>query len=85
MESVVKNTSRYIFATIILIAAIKPLLVDLKEVILAGGIIAAVIGFGAQKLINDIISGIFMIFEGTIKRGDFIHINGELDGEPLKN
>ena len=48
---------------------------------MAGGIIAAVIGFGAQdKLINDIISGIFMIFEGTIKRGDFIHVNGELEG-----
>ena len=53
---------------------------DLKEVILAGGIIAAVIGFGAQKLINDLISGIFIIFEGTIKQGDFINVNGELEG-----
>jgi small-conductance mechanosensitive channel len=80
IESVVKNTSRYIFAIIILIAAIKPLLGDLKEFIVAGGIIAAIIGFGAQKLINDIISGIFMIFEGTIKRGDFINVNGEPEG-----
>ena len=53
---------------------------DLKEVIVAGGIIAAVIGFGAQKLINDLISGVFIIFEGTIKRGDFINVNGELEG-----
>src|SRR6185437_6579718 len=80
IESVVKNTSKYIFAVIILIAAIKPFVGDLKEVIVAGGIIAAVIGFGAQKLINDIISGIFMIFEGTIKRGDFINVNGEPEG-----
>lgn len=63
-----------------MIAAIKPFFVDLKEVILAGGIIAAVIGFGAQKLINDLLSGIFMIFEGTIKRGDFIHLNEEPEG-----
>ena len=80
IESVVKNTSKYIFAIIIIIAAIKPFVGDLKEVIVAGGIIAAVIGFGAQKLINDIISGVFMIFEGTIKRGDFVHVNGELEG-----
>ncbi|MBO0586975.1 mechanosensitive ion channel domain-containing protein [Sporosarcina sp. E16_8] len=80
IESVVKNTSRYIFAIIILIAAIKPFVGDLKEVIVAGGIIAAVIGFGAQKLINDLISGVFIIFEGTIKRGDFINVNGELEG-----
>lgn len=80
IESVVKNTSRYIFAIIILIAAIKPFVGDLKEVIVAGGIIAAVIGFGAQKLINDLISGVFIIFEGTIKRGDFINVNGEPEG-----
>ncbi len=80
IESVVKNTSRYIFAIIIIIAAIKPFVGDLKEVIVAGGIIAAVIGFGAQKLINDLISGVFIIFEGTIKRGDFINVNGELEG-----
>jgi moderate conductance mechanosensitive channel len=80
IESVVKNTSRYIFAVIILIAAIKPFVGDLKEVIVAGGIIAAVIGFGAQKMINDLISGVFIIFEGTIKRGDFINVNGELEG-----
>ncbi|WP_255452280.1 Mechanosensitive ion channel [Sporosarcina sp. ANT_H38] len=80
IESVVKNTSRYIFAVIIIVAAIKPFVGDLKEVIVAGGIIAAVIGFGAQKLINDLISGVFIIFEGTIKRGDFINVNGELEG-----
>ncbi len=80
IESVVKNTSRYIFAAIVLVAAFKPFVGGLKEVIVAGGIIAAVIGFGAQKLINDIISGVFIIFEGTIKRGDFIHVNGELEG-----
>jgi small-conductance mechanosensitive channel len=80
IESVTKNTSRYIFAVIIIIAAIKPFVGDLKEVIVAGGIIAAVIGFGAQKLINDLISGVFIIFEGTIKRGDFINVNGELEG-----
>lgn len=82
--SVVKNTSKYIFAIIIIIAAIKPFVGDLKEVIVAGGIIAAVIGFGAQKLINDIISGIFMIFEGTIKQGDFVHVNGELEGGTIE-
>jgi len=84
IESVVKNTSKYMFAIIILIAAIKPLVGDLKEVIVAGGIIAAIIGFGAQKLINDIISGVFMIFEGTIKQGDFVHVNGELEGGTIE-
>ncbi|MBD3108420.1 mechanosensitive ion channel family protein [Bacillus sp. AGMB 02131] len=80
IKSLYKNTSNYVLAIIILIAAIKPFFADLSEVILAGGIIAAVIGFGAQKVVNDIISGIFMVFEGTIKAGDFIHLNGEIEG-----
>lgn len=77
IESVVRNTSNYLVVIIILIAAIKPFAGNLKEVIVAGGIIAAIIGFGAQKLINDLISGIFMIFERTIQKGDFVNINGE--------
>lgn len=77
IESVVKNTSNYVVFVVILIAAIKPFVGNLKELILAGGIIAAVIGFGAQKLINDLLSGMFMIFEQTIQKGDFVNINGE--------
>ena len=80
IKSLYKNTSNYVLAIIVLIAAIKPFFADLSEVILAGGIIAAVIGFGAQKVVNDIISGIFMVFEGTIKAGDFIHLNEEAEG-----
>jgi len=80
IKSLYKNTSNYVLAVIILIAAVKPFFADLSEVILAGGIIAAVIGFGAQKVVNDILSGIFMVFEGTIKAGDFIHLNSEPEG-----
>ncbi len=77
--SIVESTSKCIFAIIILIEAIKPFVPDFKEVKVAGGIIAAVICFDAQKLINDIIRGIFMIFEGTIKQGGFVHVNEELE------
>ena len=80
IESVVRNTTNYILFIVVLAAAIKPLLGDLKGFLAAGGIIAAVIGFGAQKVINDLISGIFIIFERTIQKGDFIHINEELEG-----
>ncbi len=80
IESVVRNTSNYVLFTLVLIAAIKPFVVNLKEFIVAGGIIAAIVGFGAQKLINDLLSGIFIIFEKTVQKGDFIHINGEIEG-----
>ncbi len=77
IESIVKNTSNYILFIVIFIAMIKPFIGDLKDLLLAGGIIAAIVGFGAQKIINDLLSGLFMIFEGTIQKGDFVNINGE--------
>ncbi|MFC3886009.1 mechanosensitive ion channel family protein [Bacillus songklensis] len=80
IESVVRNTSNYVLFVVVLIAAIQPFVGNLKEVMLAGGIIAAVIGFGAQKVINDLLSGMFMIFEQTIQKGDFVNINGEPEG-----
>ena len=80
IESVFRNTTNYILFIVVLVAAIKPFVGDLKGFVAAGGIIAAVIGFGAQKVINDIISGVFIIFERTIQKGDFININEELEG-----
>jgi moderate conductance mechanosensitive channel len=80
IESVVRNTANYVLFFIILFAAIQPFVSNLKDFIMAGGIIAAVVGFGAQKVINDLLSGVFIIFERTIQKGDFININDELEG-----
>ncbi|NMD69167.1 mechanosensitive ion channel family protein [Bacillus sp. DNRA2] len=80
IESVVRNTANYVLFFVILFAAIQPFVSNLKDFIMAGGIIAAVVGFGAQKVINDLLSGMFIIFERTIQKGDFININDEQEG-----
>jgi small conductance mechanosensitive channel len=44
---------------------------------LAGaGILGLVVGFGAQSLINDVVSGFFILFENTYLVGDSIEIRG---------
>lgn len=45
-----------------------------SEVLGGLGILALIIGFGAQKLISDIIAGFFMVFEAHIAVGDVITI-----------
>ena len=48
--------------------------------LLAGaGILGIVVGLGAQPLVNDIVSGFFIIFEDTFQVGDFIR-TGEARG-----
>ncbi|HSE29187.1 MAG TPA: mechanosensitive ion channel family protein [Candidatus Saccharimonadales bacterium] len=50
--------------------------IDLAPLIASAGIIGVAIGFGAQSLIKDFISGIFIILENQYRVGD----NVELDG-----
>ncbi|UOY93970.1 mechanosensitive ion channel family protein [Ectobacillus sp. JY-23] len=79
IETVVKNTSRYATLIIVLLVAIKPF-IDLKQLLVAGGVIGIIIGFGAQSAIKDFLYGFFFLFEGQLKKGDFVTINNEQAG-----
>lgn len=52
--------------------------------LLAGaGILGLAVGFGAQSLVKDIISGFFIIFEDQFSVGDYIKVN-TFEGEVLE-
>ncbi|MDO4492365.1 MAG: mechanosensitive ion channel family protein [Clostridia bacterium] len=44
-------------------------------IITSAGIISVVVGLGAQKLVGDILSGIFIVFEGSFRVGDIVTID----------
>lgn len=50
--------------------------VDTATLLASAGIVTLAIGFGAQNLINDIMSGLFIIFEGEFRVGDIIETGG---------
>ncbi|MEG1943340.1 MAG: mechanosensitive ion channel family protein [Angelakisella sp.] len=50
--------------------------VNMVAVITSLGIVGLVVGFGAQSLIEDVITGLFIIFEGQFRVGDIITIDG---------
>jgi len=50
--------------------------VDLATLFASLGILALVIGFGAESLIADMITGLFMIFENEYNVGDIIELGG---------
>jgi small conductance mechanosensitive channel len=51
--------------------------IDLKAILATVGIASVAIGFGAQSLVKDIISGIFILSEDQYGVGDVVIINGE--------
>ena len=50
--------------------------IDTKTLLAGTGIVAMVIGFGAQSLVSDILSGIFIVLEGEYVVGDIVVIDG---------
>ena len=73
-------TSRRFFAILIWSAAalmvLRELDVDITPVLTGAGIIGLAVGFGAQTLVKDIISGLFLIAEDQVRIGDVIEVNG---------
>jgi moderate conductance mechanosensitive channel len=49
---------------------------DVKPILAGAGIVGLAVGFGAQNLVRDIISGLFYTFENRIRVGDVATING---------
>ena len=55
---------------------LRELDVDITPVLTGAGIIGLAVGFGAQTLVKDIISGLFLIAEDQVRLGDAAEING---------
>ncbi|MBI4462710.1 MAG: mechanosensitive ion channel family protein [Acidobacteria bacterium] len=51
--------------------------VDITPILTGGAIAGLAVGFGAQNLVRDIISGLFLILEDQLRVGDVAIINGK--------
>ena len=52
--------------------------VDTTGLSITGGIASVVFGLGAQYVVNDILSGILMTFEGTVRVGELVFFNDKV-------
>lgn len=50
---------------------------DLTPILAGGAVVSVALGFGAQNLVRDIISGLFLIIENQVRVGDVAEINGK--------
>jgi small conductance mechanosensitive channel len=75
LKSIVTGILVAIFGTMML----SELGVNIAPIIASAGIIGLALGFGAQSLVKDFLSGIFMIFEDQFGVGDVVDV-GEATG-----
>ena len=50
--------------------------IDTTAILVGAGVVGIVVGFGAQSLVEDVITGLFIVLEGEFVIGDIITIDG---------
>jgi len=76
LMSILKGLGKIIIWSVFLMIFLKKLGVDIAPILAGAGILGLAIGFGAQELVRDFISGFFMILENQIRVGDYAIIDG---------
>jgi len=79
LMGIVKRLGKLVIWTIFIMVLLRQLGIDIAPILAGAGIIGLAVGFGAQELVRDFISGFFMLMEDQIRRGDYALING-VDG-----
>ncbi|WP_410642242.1 mechanosensitive ion channel family protein [Amycolatopsis sp. lyj-346] len=77
--SVLKSLSTFLVYGLAFILVLGELGINLGPIIASAGIIGVAIGFGAQNLVKDFLSGIFMMVEDQYGVGDVVDV-GEASG-----
>ncbi|OMP66404.1 mechanosensitive ion channel family protein [Domibacillus epiphyticus] len=75
----IENVLAYVVYFVALINILAVLSFDVKGLIAGAGVLGLAIGFGAQNLVRDVITGFFIIFEDQFSVGDFVRI-GQFEG-----
>ena len=78
-----ENVTSYVIYFISAMMILEYCGIPIKGLLAGAGILGLAVGFGAQSLVKDIISGFFIIFEDQFSVGDYIKIN-TFEGEVLE-
>jgi moderate conductance mechanosensitive channel len=72
--TLIRNALRYVVFIIVVLVILSIFFNNPLPAVAGTTIIAAVIGFGAQSFLRDVIAGFSIVFEGQYSVGDFVHI-----------
>ncbi len=69
-----QNTLSYVVYFSAILAILSAFTINVTGILAGAGVLGLAVGFGAQSLVKDIISGFFIIFEDQFSVGDYVQI-----------
>ncbi len=76
LAPLLKNLALYALSFVVGIVVLQEVGVDVRALAVSAGVLGLAVGFGAQSLIKDVITGFFILFEGLVRVGDVIEVGG---------
>jgi small conductance mechanosensitive channel len=76
VSSLITNVLRWVAGFVILVVVLREVGVDVGALLVSAGVLGLAVGFGAQSLVKDLLTGIFLLFEGLIAVGDVVEVDG---------
>lgn len=61
---------------IVILTSVSHIGINVGPILAGAGIVGLAVGFGAQNLVRDLVSGLFLILENQVRVGDVAVING---------
>lgn len=71
-----RNAALIVIVTMTLMVLLSQIGIDVAPLIAGAGVVGLAIGFGAQKLVQDIITGIFIQLENGMNENDVVQVAG---------
>ncbi|MGQ1784540.1 MULTISPECIES: mechanosensitive ion channel family protein [unclassified Saccharicrinis] len=76
LVGIIYGVTKVVLITIVIMIILQKIGVNIAPILASAGIIGLAVGFGAQELVRDVISGFFILLENQIRTGDVGIING---------
>ena len=76
LSSVLTSIAGIIIAIVAVFMILSEVGIDITPLLAGAGVVGIAIGFGAQSLIRDYLSGLFIILEDQYRKGDVVQIAG---------
>ncbi|HJV38275.1 MAG TPA: mechanosensitive ion channel family protein [Geothrix sp.] len=80
LGSVLNNTARVLAVVFFLLMSLQEFGVNIGPLVAGAGIAGVALGFGAQSLVKDVISGFFLLMENQFGVGDIISVDEKHTG-----